>query len=1613
MATIFEQITGKNNTTSSIFDEITTPKSMANAKFVYESRKKDRNEAENKLWNTFKENNVVVDKGSSVFNPTTSNSAWANNQLLENKYETAKKLPLNSSKAVELLKDATENQKKFNELVKTDEIKNQQKDIANKYNETAKAYVDYQNKKLEEDEIGLWDKTIGNVTRNLIPFQQFTGELAVSDKGDLYYTPTYKDLKNQKVLNSFDNSFWGTAGKIGVGALQEGGKLITSAALNSVLPGLGTSEYFTDMYINQYNNAVAEGNKSDNALVYATLGTAAEVITGKILGGTSQAIFGGSSELSQTISKGLSRVIKNHPRIVNAISNAISEGSEEFIQEFVDRFNRNIALGEKGKVFSKEVLDDALYSAAVGALTGAAAGGFDNTNYSKEGKTEVAIPNNQNINANIEENIAQNIKENANIANNIEQAQNIQNNQDSSISDLEADIEELRKKRAMVQDERKQAKYTEKIDKLEQQLKEVSKNVENIQQNQEKTNLPGIEKYNINNQVDNAISNNQSNTKNYLGKVTSFIANKIQQITGIDVTNRKHVLTDNDIRHMIKQHGDPIAEAEKGQIAITPNDIKNIPDIISNPTDIVKGTDNKLGQTIRYIKNYNDNLTYVVEVVPDKGNSLTIKTMWKKPSALANSQMTPSSTSMTQGSDVSSTSFNSRTDGKLQLRPTSSLTKDNTTNLPKSKVSSNNSNIQESKNNSKNLPKNPTKESSYDNTPTTQQVRRAKIAEYKDKASKYTQNTINWKDIALIKQKVNTMKRNLRAIMPLKEANAIYEEYFAPISEHNAQIEKEITKYNNKIERLNLSNKESTAVQMLGELKYNPDTTLKSDEVYKFIRNNNLNETKINNAVEEFRKIYDDLFTKVNQVLKEQGYKEIEYRKGYFPHFNEEHGKTMIGKIAEKLGWKFNSNKLPTDIAGITDQFLPGKKWTTFTQQRKGDITEYNVLKGFDNYVRGAMQLIYHTEDIQKLRGLENQIRYQHSEKGIQEKIDNITNDENLSTEEKQDQIDLAFKDYNNELANFVTNLRDYTNNLAGKKSILDRSAEQAIGRKVYNVMDNVSSRVSANMVGGNLSSAITNFIPITQAWSQVKTKNMLKGMLQTITNQTKSDNFVDRSTYLTNRKNQADRLYKTGLQKFSEKATAIFEAIDGFTSETIVRGKYLENIENGMTEQQAMKNANEFAKDVMAGRSQGDMPTIFNSKSPVTRLFTAFQLEVNNQYGYMFKDLPIDLKDKALGNLAMAFFKMFLGAWLYNKVGEKLTGRKSAFSPFDIAEETIKNATNENLTDYEKIESTTKSIAQELPFISGILGGGRLPIQGALPYGDPLSTILNTGSDISTVFGNDDSKKATALKNLQKEWEKPFYYVVLPFGGGQLKKTKEGLSMYDKNLPVAGSYTASGNLRFTADESTGGKAKAALFGQYANKEAQKYIDSSYKTVSKNNIQELKDLGLPSSEYVKYRKELNNAGTTNEDKINYIVNSNYTDKQKNIMAKNILKKDFNVNEYKKYNSYNEYNYAQNNPEKYSVISQIASYDKYTKYKDELKKIRDNTTNDKVETINYINSLNMSVPQKAMFIKQYYKSFNNYNEQIAKYINNKNISKKEKEAILNQLGFTIRDGKVYW
>ncbi len=926
--------------------------------------------------------------------------------------------------------------------------------------------------------------------------------------------------------------------------------------------------------------------------------------------------------------------------------------------------------------------------------------------------------------------------------------------------------------------------------------------------------------------------------------------------------------------------------------------------------------------------------------------------------------------------------------------------------------------------------------SQFDMSP--RQIRKEKTQEFRNYASKFIKDSANWIDKKIgLSYKAQTMKRNFYDTMGRSDGENIYHNFIEPIFNHNKQVQDEITKYNKKIKSLKLSDIESAAVQMFGEYKYNPETLVTWSEVDNIITENKLDHKKIENAVEVFRKTYDELLERENLVLSSLGFKPIDYREGYFPHFIESQANTKIGKALEKIGFNFDDSTLPTDIAGITDQFKPGKIWNRNAQQRLGKITDYNALKGFDNYIRNAMNTIYFTEDIQKLRALENEIRYQHSSKKVQEDIDRIFNDSSLDFTERQEQLEKIFATFQTPLNNLVTELRDYTNNIANKKSVLDRTIEQATNRNIYTIMNNVNSRVSANMVGLNLSSAITNFIPITQAMSQVKSKYLFQGLKEAIKTQVKSDNFESKSVFLTTRLNEAEKLSKTNLEKISDKMNFLFNAIDSITSNAIVRGKYYENKANNMSEFDSMRNADEFARDIMAGRAKGEMPTIFNSKNPLLKTFTAFQLEVNNQYQYMFKDLPRDLKDDGLKKLLSAYLKMFFGAWAYNQISEKLVGRNSAFSPTDTVLEICEISKNKNLNFSDKVTKATKTLTQDVPFIGGVLGGGRLPISAALPS---ASTLTKSAGKL--LDGKKDNNKE-ALIDTGKEALKPLLYVGLPFGGGQLKKSVEGASMYLNNKDIKGSYNSKGELKFEAKKDPLSVAKNILFGPSSSKEAQEYYSNGYAPIDKKTLDKLKKKDISINEFRQYsnhKRELGLneiksdrdsenkiiKGSSSAKKALKIMNSDYSEKEKDYLLSTLAANDESpitskeIKDLKKDEKTYKFYFGENDDGRKTFRNELKdlnlSSDNLIDYYNERKQLKDTYASvlAKEKIMSYVNNLNTDEKTKWYLYNKDYEDehiqdvadkfnikFNDYSNVINYYNNISNQYKGSKNSSIRK------------
>ncbi len=228
----------------------------------------------------------------------------------------------------------------------------------------------------------VYDKSIGRGLRGagemLLNLGGRDNEKYVDEKGNVIYLPSELELKNQAVRKTYGKNF---AGKLaaGLGDVTENvGKIGTATALDAVTFGVGgTLAYNNDIAQRAYKNAINEGANQNNALANAGIGTASEILTGKLLGSATKGLtkFGGNtlaeteagSAFENFLQKQIGKKVSNKT-FAKILAASGSEATEEGIQEYIDALNDKLTLGKN--INLKDTTKNAGYSALIGGLTG-------------------------------------------------------------------------------------------------------------------------------------------------------------------------------------------------------------------------------------------------------------------------------------------------------------------------------------------------------------------------------------------------------------------------------------------------------------------------------------------------------------------------------------------------------------------------------------------------------------------------------------------------------------------------------------------------------------------------------------------------------------------------------------------------------------------------------------------------------------------------------------------------------------------------------------------------------------------------------------------------------------------------------------------------------------------------------------------------------------------------------------------------------------------------------------------------------------------------------------------------------------------------------------------
>lgn len=650
-----------------------------------------------------------------------------------------------------------------------------------------------------------------------------------------------------------------------------------------------------------------------------------------------------------------------------------------------------------------------------------------------------------------------------------------------------------------------------------------------------------------------------------------------------------------------------------------------------------------------------------------------------------------------------------------------------------------------------------------------------------------------------------------------------------------------------------------------------------------------VDQTKVEHAVEAYRTLYDKFYKAINHFLVAHGYEPIGFIKGYAPHFQPEAESGKLEKALKNIGVDLGAEagSLPASIAGLTKAFKPNKRYNPFFQHRAGKSTEYDVEKGFEKYVDYLSDVLYHTDDIMRVRAA---VKYFREEYGPDEISAEISRAESLRFAPKEakesflksaglltNTSDLSYADLSAKMEEYVEGLfdsikktskysdltvwlDDYANKLAGKQLFSDRDMEREVGRTSLNVGRKLNKMFARANVAGNLSSSLNQTAQLPMIAGEIGPKYVIKAVNDIIAGKTKGD-FADQSDFLTE-KNGIDYLTN---DKGSKITSALFwplERMDYLISSIAVRGKYRKELDAGRSPKEAMKAADRWARDIMGTRSKGAAPLTFQSKNLIAQIVNMFQVEALNSWEHVTQDLfgpglkeaEAKLgKEEAAKRLAGIIVATLLGAFLLNRVAEEgYGGTPAQFDVIGLLVGFLASgnglSTNEQIATWiddawengtgERLFGTDANAGND-EFDAGAATEDTLyNVSNDIPYLRNAAGLLGLGDQtlpMPDIYGT-VTGTAKAVKDNGPFSEEVMRQLMglagdtLP-GGRQAEKTYQGIEM----LLKGGYYKGSGEderLQYPVSEDFWNVVQATMFGRNALSETRDFYAAGGKGLS-------------------------------------------------------------------------------------------------------------------------------------------------------------------------------------
>ena len=737
----------------------------------------------------------------------------------------------------------------------------------------------------------------------------------------------------------------------------------------------------------------------------------------------------------------------------------------------------------------------------------------------------------------------------------------------------------------------------------------------------------------------------------------------------------------------------------------------------------------------------------------------------------------------------------------------------------------------------------------------------------------------------------NTALRNNRMVFGEEVGRYLNETIFEKVVENEGERQRFMQREIDKIRKLKLTKLESQAVQMLAE-----DTKESRLAFFELLKGKgkNLDVEKCRAAVTVFRECYNLYYDAINEFLVMHGYKPIGFQKNYMPRLQKEADVSALRERLNALGIETEEvTELPAEIAGRTETFKPGKKYNPFFEHRtskEDKNVQYDALGGLDSYITYLSEVLYHTDDIQKLRTLAGALRERYASGAVSKNIAELKEqlyspDPDKSFADIEAKLTAAYDEVklNNYFGTYATWLDDYTNNIAGKQSSFDRAFEYNIGRKTLNLGKRLNNTYSAAVIVGNLSSAFNQTVQLPFALTECGIRNMTRAFVDMLPGSdrlNKTAEFDKKSTFLAGKRGVDYASERAWNEKVTAAGGKFFESVDMAVTRLILRAKYYQVTEANpnIGFDAAVREADRYISAMVGNRMKGAKPVLFNQKNVITRTLAAFQLEQLNFAEYVARDVPAKYRAyyKAHGThatvrkIARELISALINVFVFNRLAELLYGQTpAAGDALGILVDSL--GAGWNLTGNDFLLTLADDLCQTMTGERklGTRERSDFSAQNALSeFGGEVGDDVPLVNNILAMLGVTNSKlPLPQVKAVTKAASGDFKGAAaqipsdlatwVPFGS-QVKKTVRGAKL----IADKGMYSSSGKLMFASDMNMWDCIRAVLFGPTANEEyRENFFGGRYLSAEETALwQQMRAAGGKPEESFNALQDVYNAG---------------------------------------------------------------------------------------------------------------------------------------------------------